>query len=116
MKRADGTKLQPTTPAQLAFIRERWATMTSVEIGAALNMRPGTVKAIASKLRLYKHPAVISRARIAAVNSRKVHRGNFRRPTPFGTHRDLLLGLRVLELSGSSGRVHRCQDDEDLAA
>ena len=63
MKRRDGTKFQPTTEAQIAYIREHWHNRTSLEIAAALGMRPGTVKSWASKLGLRKPQAKLTEIR-----------------------------------------------------
>ena len=54
MKRSDGTTFQQTTPAQIAYIAEQWATKTCVEIAEALGMRKGTVKQHASRARSEK--------------------------------------------------------------
>lgn len=122
MKRLDGQQRQRTTPEQLAYVREHWATATCGEIEAAIGVRRATVKAIASRLGLEKDAEFLSliRCRASARDPLAIPRRKTGRratnPTPLGTHLDVLLGIRRVDIPASTGRVHRIFDDELEAA
>lgn len=120
MKRADGTKFQRTTPAQVDYIRAHWLTQTCIEIAAVLGMQPGTVRQQAKSLGLRKHVDKLSVIRKAA-RGHAATRGHDnvgrrvlgRKANPFA----LMLTHRAPAVSSvAQGRVHRILDDELEAA
>lgn len=120
----DRTRRPVSTAEQIAYIVTHWPTQSSTEIALALDMPTGTVKGIASRMKLRKSAETLWRIRrdavpkaVASVRS-KISTVMPERRSPW--HPEPLRGVFALmpkpvELVATTTVRHRCDDDLELA-